>query len=319
MGTVAGFVLAVIVGVGSYFWSSFMVVLAGTGHQIASSVSGAGGTDTALSAQVAPPGQPFTVLLLGSDDDSKFKSDATLTQSMILMRVDPTTDQVTMLSIPRDLLVPLSTGGSGKIDAAYQFGGANGAVQTVETDFHVHIDHYVWIGLKGLVNLINLVGGVDVATTHPVLDDYYPADQTSQDPFDYDRIAVLGGAQHMDGLQAMEYVRSRHDDALSDIGRSERQQQVLVALHPKLSQLGITDIPKIAAALQGEFSTDIGLTDISNLDFLMNLVKKVNPANVKHIVLLQPDWQSGTWYGQDVLIPNWSLTLALVHQTFPST
>jgi anionic cell wall polymer biosynthesis LytR-Cps2A-Psr (LCP) family protein len=63
----------------------------------------------------------FTVLLLGSDDDSKFTSDHVLTQSMILMRVQPATKEVTMLSIPRDLYVHLSTGGSGKIDGAYSY------------------------------------------------------------------------------------------------------------------------------------------------------------------------------------------------------
>jgi anionic cell wall polymer biosynthesis LytR-Cps2A-Psr (LCP) family protein len=60
----------------------------------------------------------FTVLLLGSDDDSKFSSDHVLTQSMILVRVLPATKEVTMLSIPRDLYVHLSTGGFGKIDGA---------------------------------------------------------------------------------------------------------------------------------------------------------------------------------------------------------
>src|SRR5712692_3653403 len=64
----------------------------------------------------APTQDAFTVLLLGSDDDSKFFADHVLTQSMILVRVVPSTHSVTMLSIPRDLYVPLSTGGSGKID-----------------------------------------------------------------------------------------------------------------------------------------------------------------------------------------------------------
>src|SRR5262249_6943144 len=60
---------------------------------------------------LAAGGAPFTVLLMGSDDDSKFKADALLTQSMILVRINPTTRHVTMLSIPRDLWVPLSRGG----------------------------------------------------------------------------------------------------------------------------------------------------------------------------------------------------------------
>jgi len=94
---------------------------------------------------------PFTVLLLGSDDDSKFPPDRLNTQSMILVRVDPGSRQATMLSIPRDLWVPIPNEGSGKISWAYQVGGAEAAIAAVETNFKVHVDDYVWIGLNGLV------------------------------------------------------------------------------------------------------------------------------------------------------------------------
>ena len=114
----------------------------------------------------------FTVLLLGSDDDSKFIGDHVLTQSMILVRVVPSTKEVTMLSIPRDLYVHLSTGGFGKIDGAYSYGGPGAAVATVAQDFGVHIDDYIWIGLLGLVKLIDAIGGIDVVTSNPVMDDY---------------------------------------------------------------------------------------------------------------------------------------------------
>src|SRR6202140_3805242 len=85
----------------------------------------------------------FTVLLLGSDDDSKFSADHVLTQSMILVRILPDTKQVIMLSIPRDLYVPFWTGGSGKIDGAYSYGQAGGAIATVERDFGVQVDEYI--------------------------------------------------------------------------------------------------------------------------------------------------------------------------------
>lgn len=102
------------------------------------------------------------MLLLGSDDDSKFAPERFNTQSMILMRVDPSTKQATLLSIPRDLWVPMPNQGWGKISTAYQMGGAPAAVTAVESNFKVHIDDYVWIGLNGLVNLINKLGGVNL-------------------------------------------------------------------------------------------------------------------------------------------------------------
>src|ERR1700693_5974438 len=106
------------------------------------------------------PGGPFTVLLLGSDDDSKFSADHVLTQSMILVRVIPATKEVTMLSIPRDLLVP----SYGKIDGAYSYGGAGAAIAVVQNNFHVHVDDYIWVGLLGLFKGIVAIGGVDIVT-----------------------------------------------------------------------------------------------------------------------------------------------------------
>src|SRR5947209_10041545 len=158
-------------GAAAYF---FPVVVAGvgqTGQTVVVPPSRSPGAQ-ATPTPSAAPGAPFTVLLLGSDDDGKNKSP--LTQSMILVRVEPASKHVTMLSIPRDLWVPLSTGGSAKIDAAYAYGGASAAIATVERNFHVHIDEYAWVGITGLIKLIDRLGGVDLLVTNPVLDDFYP-------------------------------------------------------------------------------------------------------------------------------------------------
>src|SRR5258708_7576907 len=137
------------------------------------------------SASPSPVSQQgaFTVLLLGSDDDSKFSADHVLTQSMILVRVLPATKEVVMLSIPRDLYVHLSTGGSGKIDGAYSYGSAGAAIATVEQDFGVRVDDYIWVGLLGLIKVIDAIGGIDVVTSNPVMDDYYPSDIYANSPY----------------------------------------------------------------------------------------------------------------------------------------
>jgi len=163
----AGFVLAGLFGLGAYFLPVF---------QTASTTVATGGLGNLDPKPTSTA--PFTVLLLGSDDDSKFPPDRLNTQSMILVRVDPGTRQSTMLSIPRDLWVPIPNEGSGKISWAYQLGGAQAAVAAVESNFKVHIDDYAWIGLNGLVKLIDQLGGVNVTVTNPVMDDFYP--QTSR-------------------------------------------------------------------------------------------------------------------------------------------
>ncbi len=262
-------------------------------------------------------GAPFTILLLGSDDDTKFASDAVLTQSMILVRVVPATRQVTMLSIPRDLWVPISSGGSAKIDAAYSMGGAPTAIATVERDFHIRVDDYVWVGLRGLVKLIDYVGGVDLTTSNPVLDDFYPADLESKNPYSYKRVAVLPGPQHLDGIHALEYVRSRHGDFSEDFGRSQRQQQVLLALRTKAKSINATDLPGIVQTFNGEFKTSINLTDIGRLRSLLSLANQLSdPSQIAQIVLVPPYTSNGVIAGQDVVIPNWPAILPIVRQHF---
>ncbi|HYL08612.1 MAG TPA: LCP family protein, partial [Candidatus Udaeobacter sp.] len=267
---------------------------------------------TSPSATAVPVPGAFTVLLLGSDDDSKFIGDRVLTQSMILVRVVPSTKQVTMLSIPRDLWIPLSVGGVGKADFAYSYGGAGAAVATVEQDFQVHIDDYIWIGLLGLVKLIDALGGIDVVTGAPVLDDYYPADIYSSWPYDYERVAVLGGPQHLDGVHAMQYVRSRHGDLQSDLGRSQRQQQVLLAIRAKSKQVSPEDLPAISQALGGELKTSIGLSKVAQL--LPLAASFDNPDNITQLTLGSPYSHSGAPDGS--LTPNWGAILPLVHQYF---
>jgi LCP family protein required for cell wall assembly len=251
----------------------------------------------------------FTVLLLGSDDDSKFFADHVLTQSMILVRVVPATKEVTMLSIPRDLYVQ----GYGKIDGAYSYGGAGAAIAVVQQNFRVHVDDYIWVGLLGLIKVIDAIGGIDVVTTNPVLDDYYPSDVYGGDPYGFQRVAVLAGPQHLDGFHAMEYVRSRHGDLQSDFGRSKRQQQVLVAIRQKAKQLAPEDIPALAAAIGGELKTSIGLDRVARLIPLAASFD--NPDSIRQIVLVPPYTHGGGPGGS--IIPNWNLILPLVHQYFP--
>ena len=137
----------------------------------------------------------------------------------------------------------------------------------------------------------------------------------STNPFAADRVAVLPGAQHMDGVEAMEYVRSRHDDISEDLGRTVRQQQVLVALRQKLSQLSVGDINDIASALSGQVLTDVPLTQFPTL---LGLAKDIDQGNIQHVFLTQFS-RHGDRGWEDVLVPDMSAILPVVHQYFPAT
>ena len=314
--------LAVVLAAGSgslaYFLPAAMIAFNASGQSIdlptpsPTSILFSPTPSASASPTVAASGA-FTVLLLGSDDDSKFSGDRVLTQSMILVRVVPSTKQVTMLSIPRDLWAPLATGGTGKMDWAYSYGGARAAIATVEADFGVHIDDYIWVGLLGLIRVIDVIGGIDIVTSNPVLDDYYPLDINTNSPYGYQRIAVMAGPQHLDGVHALQYVRSRHNDLQSDFGRSRRQQQVLLAIRQKAKELSPADIPALAQAIGGEIKTNISVDRVANL--LPLAASFDNPDAIKQLILASPYTHGGAPNGS--LYPNWGLILPLVHQYFP--
>ena len=299
-----GFLLAGLGGLGAYFLPVFQTAV--------SSTSPSNGLPNLN--PISAPTEPFTVLLLGSDDDSKFAPDRLNTQSMILVRVDPGAKQATMLSIPRDLWVQIPNQGWGKISWAYQEGGAQGATSAVESNFGVHVDDYVWIGLNGLVKLIDKLGGVNVQVTNPVMDDFYPSDLNSGgNPYDYYRVAVLPGATHMDGVHALQYVRSRHGDSRGDFARSERQQQLLLAIKSAASRVNVADLPSLAGAFNGEIKTSVGL---DKMRALMSIANDFSGPNVHRIVLVPPYTSEGWAGGQSVVFPDWSQIRPLVQKTF---
>jgi LCP family protein required for cell wall assembly len=234
---------------------------------------------------------------------------------MILIRVDPTNNQATMMSIPRDLWVPIEGQHyEGKISTAYQTGGVQATIATVESSFHVRIDDYIWIGLAGLIKLIDALGGVNLVVTNPVMDDFYPADINTSSPYGYYRVALLPGPVHLDGVRALQYVRSRHGDLRGDFARSERQQQLLLAMKAQSKRINVADFPDIARAMNGEVKTSISLERARELYSVMD---QLDSAHIKRI-LLGPPYTSEGWAGDEsVLYPIWSQIRPLVSQYFP--
>lgn len=300
----AGFLFAGLLGLGAYFLPVFQAA----GSSVRS------GYMPELDPRQRSTA-PFTVLLLGSDDDAKFPPERLNTQSMILVRVDTVARQATILSIPRDLWVPIPNHGEGKISTAFQLGGPSGAIAAVESNFGVHVDYFVWIGLNGLVKLVDQLGGVNVIVTNPVLDDFYPSDLTpGGSPYEYYRVAVLPGAVRLDGVHALQYVRSRHGDLRGDFARSERQQQVLLAIKGQSSRLNVADLPALASALNGELKTSMGPTRIRQL---LSVAGDFDGQSIHRIVLVDPYTSEGVIAGQYVLMPHWDMIRPLVRQSFP--
>ncbi|MBV8087381.1 MAG: LCP family protein, partial [Chloroflexi bacterium] len=130
------------------------------------------------------------------------------------------------------------------------------------------------------------------------------------------RILILPGAQHMSGTLALQYVRARHDDAYGDFARSQRQQQVLIALRAKTKHLSLADLPNLAGSLGSDFQTDMSIGQVSEL---LPVAGSVPLAAITQVVLLPP-YTSDAYVGsQDALVPNWPLIRPEVARYFPTT
>ncbi|MEW6610877.1 MAG: LCP family protein [Patescibacteria group bacterium] len=175
-----------------------------------------------------------------------------LTDTIILVSVRPKNGDVVMLSIPRDLAVPVPGLGLRKVNAVNAIGeseaqgrGAALAANVVGQTFGVPIAGYVRIDFKGFVELVNILGGVDINVEYAFTDPSYP------DGLDgVMTVSFHAGEQHMDGETALKYVRSRHgtNGQGSDFARARRQQQVLLSLRDKIFRFSTLLSPgKIAA------------------------------------------------------------------------
>jgi LCP family protein required for cell wall assembly len=241
-------------------------------------------------------GRPWNILLLGSDNDNKYTFPAVLTQVMMVIRVDPSKNQVTMLSIPRDSWVNVpDIGGMHKIDQAFFLGvsqtgnfddGVRTARNTIEQDYGIQIDRYAWVGLSGFAKVIDTLGGVDVDVTHPIVDDSYPDDTgnvNKNDPYALKRLLIDPGPQHLNGLQALEYVRSRHADLVGDIGRTQRQQQVLESLKTKLNVVSVLqNLPQLMSDVNGSIYTDLSQAEIISF---ANYGRTIINNPIQHVTL----------------------------------
>ena len=131
-----------------------------------------------------------------------------------------------LISIPRDSYVPIPGHGSNKINAALAIGGPTLLVQTVEQVTGLRIDHYMSIGFGGLADVVNTVGGVHICLPAAVKDPYSGAN-------------LKAGCQNLNGTQAIQFVRSRHAFATSDLQRIQDQRAFLQALLSKATSPGV--------------------------------------------------------------------------------
>jgi len=229
------------------------------------------------------------------------------TDTMMVLTLDPTTLQAGVLSIPRDLWVPIPGYNQGRINTAHRLGelynypggGPALARETVEYNLGIPIQYYVRLNFQGFVDLIDLIGGIDVYVAEPINDPLYPDNN-----YGYDPLYIPAGQQHFDGAMALKYARTRHDS--NDFERARRQQQVLLAVLERVSSLNL--LPQLAPRL-GELytlmdqsvSTDLTLDEVLAL---AGLAVKVDRSQIRFAVIDSTCTENYiTPEGAQVLIP----------------
>jgi len=202
------------------------------------------------------------ILLLGTDK-REGEHGPWRTDTMILGTIDPESKTAGMLSIPRDLWVPVPGYDENRINSAnfigdrdkYPGGGPALAIKTVEYNFGVPVHYYVLVDFDGFEKIIDTIGGIDVNVERSLHDEQYP-DPSPDNPNRVRTVHFEAGLQHMDGKAALEYARSRK--STSDFDRSHRQMQIILAVREQALRLNlIPRVPELIVTLADTVQTSL--------------------------------------------------------------
>lgn len=229
----------------------------------------------------------LTVLLLGSDKRKGVAGERT--DAIIVASIDPGTGAVAMASLPRDTVnVPIAPGKvyAGRINSLFgelerQSGKRKVALrktkQALAYAFDTEIDYYALVDFRGLVRLINGIGGIDVTLKEALVDPTMHIGRNG--------LRLKAGRRHLDGKTALAFSRSRHSD--SDYERSARQQQVIAATAEKVRKRGVAALPSLAQLARKRLVTDMPLRAAP---VLLELAGRAKLGNPKSIVLAPSRW-----------------------------
>jgi LCP family protein required for cell wall assembly len=259
--------------------------------------------------------KPCNILLLGSDSRSGLSASqqalsgtnqdiggSTRADTIMLVHLDPDTSKTVVLSFPRDLWVHIPGHGQDKINSAFEGGVANGGpelmAKTVFALTHIPIDHYLYVDLNGFQQAVDTLGGVDMCIPSYYVDT--PGDLEAVDPAGntvyihygeaghvadpYTGLDVLPGCQHLNGTQALAYVRSRHNlpcSPIPDFARIGRQQQFMRALiNQMLRPSELAKAPALVGPVLSSLHRDAGFHP-ADLAYLVGQMRGVSTGAVQ--------------------------------------
>jgi LCP family protein required for cell wall assembly len=222
--------------------------------------------DERTRAALTPTGNilrnPQISLVMGSDSRGQSATAGARADSILLVRTDPSHHLISMLSIPRDLYVPIPGHGTNKINAAFAFGGPPLLIRTVNRLTSLKVNHVVLVDFAGFRKLIDDLGGITIVN---------PTKIVSSENFDGHGWQFGKGPIHLDGRRALAYARIRHttNAADTDISRTERQQRVLQALmHELIKPSSLLHLPSVGRSVVKPLATDLSANELLGMGWI---------------------------------------------------
>ncbi len=224
----------------------------------------------------------ITILIMGLDRRPYETGLGFRTDTMLLVSLDPTTNSLGILSIPRDLYIEV-VGYSQlqRINTAMVLGelqragyGPQLAMQTVEYNLGIRVQHYAVVDFEAFITLVDSIGGITLDVPYEIYDAYYPDMYNGFDPF-----YIAAGVQRVDGATALRYARTRHND--SDFERARRQQQVMFAIRDQVLSLEqlpalIAQSPTLLRSLSNDVYTSLSLEEMIRLGLTLRDIPEEN-------------------------------------------
>ena len=203
-----------------------------------------------------------------------------LTDSIQIISINPDSQKILVIAIPRDLWVKVpGSEYETRINSLYSLeNNSSLLLKKVKEITGIPAPYYIILDLTTLEKLVNILGGIDINVKESIYDPLFPSVSRG-----YETFSISAGYQHLDGKTAVKYIRSRHQKR-GDFGRIERQQQVIEALRKKITKLNILeDFSKIAALFK-EFRGKTNLT-FKELKTFIVLTRKFSKKEINYFVI----------------------------------
>jgi LCP family protein required for cell wall assembly len=193
-------------------------------------------------------------------------SEASRTDTIMIATIDKDTKQIKLSSLMRDMYVDIPGRGGNRINAAYAYGGPGLAINTINSNFNMDIKYYATVDFKGLQRLIEKLGGIDINVKQGEIEYLNePLDELNRiDPADKAPHVTKAGMQHLNGKQAVAYMRIRYYGN-GDYERTERQRAVLSQIFEKVKKAGVLKLPDIVSTVLPYIETNMPKTEILSL------------------------------------------------------